>query len=160
MLLEFQYHYGRACIISSAIMFCSSHVWGFSIVERSHQTGTLLPILSQNSHLFSKFIRTVFPNPRSTTTNSSPVLFTSGTPGCEAFVNLCASGSPVWKKLANAPAYPSYTIGFVCWTLLMRFHWIQLAQRQNKGGNLPTNIDSIAPMRRWWDGVFTNIPFP
>jgi len=37
--------------------------------------------------------------------------FKSGTPGVDEFVSLCALGSAVWKKLANAPVKPLYVIG-------------------------------------------------
>lgn len=66
-------------------------------------TGISFPSLRQKSHLFFNWTSFTFSSPSSTTTNSSPVC-SSGTPGCEAFVTLCAFGSPVWKKLAKAPA--------------------------------------------------------
>lgn len=73
-------------------------------MNNKNQIGIFPPTDFQNAHRSFNSVNPTFSNPSVAITNSSPDSCTSGTPGSDAFVNLCALGSPVWKKLANAPA--------------------------------------------------------
>ena len=65
-------------------------------------TGTLAACSLQNTHLFFSCVIFTFANPSDLITNWLSVLMLE-TPGCVLSVSLWVLGSPVWKKLANAP---------------------------------------------------------
>lgn len=67
------------------------------------QIGTLLLTSNQNLHRSSNCLIGPCFSPDAVTRNCF-AFSTSGTPGTLTFVNLCAFGSPVWTKLAIAPA--------------------------------------------------------